>query len=269
MGRLEADDCNKTIYLTRDNMKMSITSPGYPRYYPDNVNCFTFITATPGFRIFIEFEELVLEHEPQCSYDYVEMFEPFFNVNSTIRPVRQKRSTDEMKINGFSSVQQQQFLEFQQLLRDYENQKGEYRNIFQPSNSTYNTFIPPPSTLSDRMPRKMCGDWSSKLKLLRHRSRSNFLGIRFSSDYSHHFSGFKAKISLEKGKHDDLGYALKKNSFFCVFPSSTCCYLNKKFHFPLSLSHSLSLSLTKSRVCKNFFLFIVRFLCLSFFCLRI
>ncbi|KAL7030062.1 hypothetical protein ACKWTF_006501 [Chironomus riparius] len=196
VGTLETEDCNKTIHLTRDNMKMSITSPGYPRYYSDNINCFTFITAIPGFRIFIEFEEMVLENEPQCSYDFVEMFEPFSN--STMRSTRQKRNKEEMKINDFSSIQQQQFLEFQQLLRDYENQKAEYRNIFQPSNSTYNTFIPPPSTLSDRMPRKMCGDWSSKLKLLRYRSRSNFLGIRFSSDYSHHFSGYKAKISLEK-----------------------------------------------------------------------
>ena len=228
---------------------MSITSPGYPRYYSDNINCFTFITAIPGFRIFIEFEEMVLENEPQCSYDFVEMFEPF--LNSTLRPTRQKRSAEEMKINDFSSIQQQQFLEFQQLLRDYENQKAEYRNIFQPSNSTYNTFIPPPSTLSDRMPRKMCGDWSSKLKLLRYRSRSNFLGIRFSSDYSHHFSGYKAKISLEKGKHDHG--LLRENQTkeissllfydFFYIPRSTCCYL--KFHlFLLFLTISNSFLFT-------------------------
>lgn len=224
---------------------MSITSPGYPRYYPDNINCFTFITAIPGFRIFIEFEELVLENEPQCSYDFVEMFEPF--LNSTIRPKRQKRSTKEMKINDFSSIQQQQLLEFQRLLRDYENQKAEYRNIFQPSNSTYNTFIPPPSTLSDRMPRKMCGDWSSKLKLLRYRSRSNFLGIRFSSDYSHHFSGFKAKISLEKGKHDHgLLRENQKKNFFCYILRFFFSILleapavTSNFTFSSFLSHNLN-----------------------------
>jgi hypothetical protein len=104
------------------------------------------------------------------------------------------------KINEFSSGFQQQHLnEFQQLLHEYEHKKLQARNIFQPSNATYNTFIPPPSTLDDRMPRKICGDWSSKLKLLRYKSNSNSLGIRFTSDYSHHFSGFKAKIALEKG----------------------------------------------------------------------
>lgn len=207
---METEDCNKIIHLSRDNIKVSITSPAFPRYYPDNVNCFTFIVAPNSFRILIEFEEMVLEHEPQCAYDFVEMFEPSLtqiSQTSNGTSVRQRRHLSstmqqQQKLNGFANgIKQQQFIEFQQLLSDYEEgQKSRYRNIFQPSNSTYNTFVPPPSTLNDRMPRKMCGDWSSKLKLLRYRSRSNLLGIRFSSDYSHHFSGFKAKISLEKGR---------------------------------------------------------------------
>jgi hypothetical protein len=174
-------------------MKVSIASPAFPRFYPDNVNCFTFIVAPSSYRILVEFEELMLEHEPQCAYDFVEMFEP--SQSST----RQRRGASE-KTNGFASVQQQQQLESQQLLGDYEGQQSLHRHIFQPSNNTYNSFIPPPSTLDERMPRRMCGDWSSKLKLLRYRSKNNLLGIRFSSDYSHHFSGFKAKISLEKGR---------------------------------------------------------------------
>lgn len=191
-------------------MKVTLTSPGFPRFYPDNVNCVTFIVAPSGYRILIEFEELVLEQEPQCTYDYLEMFEPMTNKNSS-RFARHNRGTNKRSqqntfyevINGFPSIHQQQQLrelEFQQLLKDYLNQRLEPKAIFQPSNTTYNTLRPPPSTISDRMPRKMCGDWSSKLKLLRYRTKSNLLGIRFSSDYSHHFSGFKAKISLEKGK---------------------------------------------------------------------
>lgn len=214
----DIEDCNKTIYLTRDKMKSTFTSPGFPRFYPDNMNCVTFIVAPNGYRILIEFEELALEHEPQCTYDYLEMFEPTLNKNSTAKFARHNRGTKKKNqqnllyevINGFPSVHQQQQLqqlEFQQLLRDYLNQRLEPKAIFQPSNATYSTLRPPPSTLTDRMPRKMCGDWSSKLKLLRYRTKSNLLGIRFSSDYSHHFSGFKAKISLEKGK-------LTNGSFF-------------------------------------------------------
>lgn len=194
VNNAELNDCNKTIHLSRDNTKVSITTPGYPRYYPDNMNCFSFIIAPSGYRILIEFEEFVLEQEPQCAYDHVELFELKFSQNGN-------GTSRQGKINGLSSgVQQQQFNEFLQLLQEYtEQQNLQARNIFQPSNSTYNVFIPPPSTLDDRMPRKMCGDWSSKLKLLRHRSENNVVGLRFSSDYSHHFGGFKAKISLEKG----------------------------------------------------------------------
>ncbi|KAG5683953.1 hypothetical protein PVAND_013208 [Polypedilum vanderplanki] len=213
-GALEAEDCNKTIHLSRDNMKVNIASPAFPRFYPDNVNCFNFIVAPNSYRILIEFEEMMLEHEPQCAYDYVEMFEP------TITTTRNRRSTSE-KINGFASLQQQQLLEFRELLRDYQNQRSDYRNIFQPSNTTYNSFIPPPSTLDERMPRKVCGDWSSKLKLLRYRTKGNLLGIRFSSDYSHHFSGFKAKISLEKAASECLDERLK------LFNES--CYLVVSF----------------------------------------
>lgn len=50
------------------------------------------------------------------------------------------------------------------------------------------------------MPRKICGDWSSKLKLLRYESKGSLLGLQFTSDYSHHFGGFKAKISIKKGE---------------------------------------------------------------------
>lgn len=185
-------------------MKVSLTTPGFPHFYPDNVNCFSFIIAPNGYRILIEFEELILEQEPQCAYDFIEVFEPTLiqNINITSR---RARHVSHEKINDFSSgVQQQHLNEFQQLLHDYKHKKLQARYIFQPSNSTYNTYIPPPSTLDDRMPRRICGDWSSKLKLLRYKSNGNSLGIRFTSDYSHHFSGFKAKITLEKGWYEIL-----------------------------------------------------------------
>lgn len=48
--------------------------------------------------------------------------------------------------------------------------------------------------------RKLCGDWSSKLKLLRYVSRGPQLRLRFVSDYSHHYGGFKAKVAMERGE---------------------------------------------------------------------
>lgn len=178
-------------------MKRTFTSPGFPRFYPDNIDCTTFIVAPNGYRILIEFEELVLEHEPQCTYDYLEMFES--STKQSLNKTRRNRSP--LTSVGLPSVhhqQQLQQIEFQKLLEDYMNLPKESQTIFQPSNATYNVFKPPPST-TNRMPRKICGDWSSKLKLLRYRTDGNVIGFRFSSDYSHHFSGFKAKVSLEKG----------------------------------------------------------------------
>ncbi|RVE41120.1 hypothetical protein evm_014230 [Chilo suppressalis] len=44
--------------------------------------------------------------------------------------------------------------------------------------------------------RRLCGDWGGKLKLLRHQSRGNQLRLRFRSDHSRHYAGYKAKITL-------------------------------------------------------------------------
>ena len=65
-------DCNKTISLTREHPRASIWSPGFPRQYPDNANCLTIVTAPPGYRIVLDFEELVLENEP--SYEFIYLF---------------------------------------------------------------------------------------------------------------------------------------------------------------------------------------------------
>ena len=58
----------------------------------------------------------------------------------------------------------------------------------------------PGSNSSGVASRKLCGDWSSKLKLLRYVSRGPRLLLRFVSDYSHHYGGLKAKVSMENGK---------------------------------------------------------------------
>jgi hypothetical protein len=213
---MEMEDCNKTIYLSREKMKITFTSPGFPRFYPDNINCLTFIAAPVGYRILIDFEEMVLEYEPRCSYDFLEIFEPI-QPESNTRVARHSllhrqqlhSQLYDMVVNNLSNLhQQQQQLqeeEFQKLQQEYmtihQDPETDYQfmNILQPSNRTYNPKVPPPKAQNDKMPRKICGDWSSKLKLLRYETKGHLLGIRFTSDYSHHFGGFKAKISMEKG----------------------------------------------------------------------
>ncbi|CAB3220319.1 unnamed protein product [Arctia plantaginis] len=44
--------------------------------------------------------------------------------------------------------------------------------------------------------RRLCGDWSDKLKLLRYQSRGNVLRLRFRADHSRHYAGFRAKITV-------------------------------------------------------------------------
>jgi hypothetical protein len=47
---------------------------------------------------------------------------------------------------------------------------------------------------------KYCGDKSDVLKLTRYVTKRPKLRIHFVSDYSHSFSGFKARVSAEHGK---------------------------------------------------------------------
>lgn len=60
---------------------------------------------------------------------------------------------------------------------------------------------PSPTNQSAPDKRRLCGDWSSRLKLLRHVSRGPRLQLRFESDYSHHYTGFKATLTMENGKY--------------------------------------------------------------------
>nr|XP_024215536.1 uncharacterized protein LOC106687239 isoform X2 [Halyomorpha halys] len=116
-------ECNRTLTLTMEEPVTVVTSPGFPDHYPDDTICLVTINAPSAFTVLVEFEELVLEKEPTCSYDYVE-------------------------VSG--------------------------------SNGT----------------KKLCGDWSDRLKLLRQVFTGPKLMIKFVSDYSHHFTGFKARVSV-------------------------------------------------------------------------
>lgn len=68
-------------------------------------------------------------------------------------------------------------------------------------------------SLNGNAPRRICGDWNSKVKLLRYRSSGPILGLHFSSDYSHHFGGYKAKVVIKNG---DYHCMLFFNVFFIL-----------------------------------------------------
>lgn len=55
------------------------------------------------------------------------------------------------------------------------------------------------SSSQTTIPRRICGDWNAKIKLLRRVSNGPVLGFHFSSDYSHHFGGYKAKVFIKNG----------------------------------------------------------------------
>lgn len=57
-------DCTRSVTLTRESPRAIVSSPGFPRAYPDNAQCDTDITAPPGYRIVLDFEEFVVEKEP-------------------------------------------------------------------------------------------------------------------------------------------------------------------------------------------------------------
>lgn len=64
----------------------------------------------------------------------------------------------------------------------------------------HNVVEPTQYIFKGKRSRKICGDWNAKLKLLRYETQGTILGIHFVSDYSHHFSGYKARVNMESGK---------------------------------------------------------------------
>ncbi|XP_055586798.1 uncharacterized protein LOC129739391 isoform X3 [Uranotaenia lowii] len=202
------DDCNKSIALTLDRPKATIWSPGFPRPYPDNVNCLTMITAPPGYRIVLDFEELVLENEPLCAYDYLQIMELSSNFTSAytkparpFAPLFQTRNPRHSTNRSFVRRRKSNLLPTSKV--DIEDRlmatliSKTPNKILQPEDPSYDLRLPPPELGTGHVPRKVCGDWSSKLKLLRHTTRGPVLALRFVSDYSNHFGGFKAKVAME------------------------------------------------------------------------
>lgn len=89
---------------------------------------------------------------------------------------------------------------FQNLLNIFTNLYKPWNNVLvqTPNYPHGKTFYK--TNKPQELPRRLCGDWSSKLKLLRYTTSGSYLGLHFVSDYSHHYGGYKAKVYMENGK---------------------------------------------------------------------
>ncbi|XP_059222708.1 uncharacterized protein LOC106084839 isoform X3 [Stomoxys calcitrans] len=302
MRRTWLNDCNKTVSLSKEHPRASIWSPSFPRQYPDNANCYTTVTAPAGYRIVVEFEELVIENEPGCTYDYLEITEPKLSESlrtptktssnrhryahnmdrsPNLRTYRKRSSPYNNSPTSFSSNPQNQQqpgttdgtadhsyapmntdyngydlsqTNYQKLLQiysslygprddfviqtpDYPHGNPYYQHPHQQqqlprqhhhhsplkSTTSVNDIPYQQKTMPEIVPKRLCGDWSTKLKLLRYVSKGSYLGLHFVSDYSHHFGGYKAKTYMENRSH--LLRAASECSNERLKPYNGSCYL--------------------------------------------
>lgn len=247
--------CNRTLTLTRDQPRAHVSSPGYPDEYSDNNNCFTFVRAPDGYRIVLEFEDFVLESEPECSYDFLEIIDPNGNWQKrVIGAVNRDTSRSWSRSNGAPQSNEvhaqvptdyadaspstghllrslyMKYLTHQQrqqrspnmipTQRPHGSRNSDRNPNFDQFLETYSALQQSPAGMSvvlripahgvvnaaadfnaakDR-PHRVCGDWNARLKLLRYTSAGPQLGMRFSSDYSHRRTGFKARVMLKNGE---------------------------------------------------------------------
>ncbi|KAJ1529431.1 hypothetical protein ONE63_006210 [Megalurothrips usitatus] len=203
-------DCTRTVTLTRESLRAVLTSPGFPRAYPNDAQCDTDIVAPPGHRLVLDFEEFVLEKEPYCSYDYLTIREDIFEE-------AHKNVTNTSLHAGLGPPGHPNLTAATPTAAGH----PELSHLGMEGH-----------VLVGRGHHRYCGDWSEKLKLLRYTSRGPRLRLRFHSDYSHHFGGFKARVSAETDRPlsvptamecpDPRQYSFNSSCFLVVsFPQVT------------------------------------------------
>ena len=55
-------DCGLTSFKIPVGGAINLTSPGYPRNYPDNVNCVYFVNVAEGYKLLTQFVDFDLEY---------------------------------------------------------------------------------------------------------------------------------------------------------------------------------------------------------------
>ncbi|XP_035898286.1 uncharacterized protein LOC118505883 isoform X4 [Anopheles stephensi] len=232
-------ECNVTVTLSAERSKATIWSPGFPQQYPDSVDCYTLIQAPPGYRVVLDFEEMVLENEPLCSYDYLQLVEP--DVTGPYEPSKSAKDFSSTVLFRFRNSRHSSRYNVQHRRKstkagtssprtgagdvtgDTDNRSNINFNVpsivLQPSDARYTSSLPLPELSLGSVPRKICGDWSSKLKLLRYVTTGPSLGLRFVSDYSNNFGGYKARISMENVTsecHDERFKAYNNSCYLII-----------------------------------------------------
>ena len=67
-----SDSC----FYNLTGLQGSFTSPDYPYYYPHHLDCTWKISVTPGYFVYLFFENFHLEgSHSNCPYDYVQIFD--------------------------------------------------------------------------------------------------------------------------------------------------------------------------------------------------
>ncbi|VVC99014.1 unnamed protein product [Leptidea sinapis] len=128
--------CNETIVLSRSHPHATVSSPGFPRPYPDDAD---------------------------CSYDFLEIVEPSWD----------NRTGHEAEYWHHDPIGDNEVFE------DAESLIAESDAIS--------------AGWTRGSSRRLCGDWGGKLKLLRYQSKAHVLRVRFHSDHSSHYAGYRAK----------------------------------------------------------------------------
>lgn len=131
----------------------------------------------------------------RCSYDFLEIIDSAAATesrsDSKISELYRKYLKLQLQQRSKRTVTQILDSIYQQFLEVYRSVRSVVLRIPM-SNADTNAFL-----AAKALPHRVCGDWNSKLKLLRYTSSSSVLGLHFSSDYSHHASGYKAKVTIK------------------------------------------------------------------------
>lgn len=146
-----------------------------------------------------KFSVHLVEH--RCSYDYLEIIDTHYSESNRIYPHNSRHSFSRNFNSNSSRHDRDYYYHTNNNSVDFfQNFLGIYKE-----HTTYLIQTPDMNQIHDvhltmsTIPRRICGDWNSKIKLLRRVSNGPVLGLHFSSDYSHHFGGYKAKVSIKNG----------------------------------------------------------------------
>nr|VZI50314.1 unnamed protein product [Spirometra erinaceieuropaei] len=72
----------------------TFTSPGYPSNYPPSKICTWWIKVTSGFAVVLTFESIELEDQPDCPYDYIEIFDGSSDTSPAMRRICGNKSPE-------------------------------------------------------------------------------------------------------------------------------------------------------------------------------